>query len=316
MWREVKRVDRFEYDLVIVGGGPAGLTAGLYAARARLRTLLIEKMVPGGQAATTFLMENYPGFPEGISGLDLAQAMEAQAKHFGLEIINGDVEQLNFRGRLWEIPQEGKKYITKAVIIATGVETVKLGIAGEETLKGRGVSYCATCDGPFFRDEDVAVIGGGDSAVNEALFLTRFARRVYLVHRRDSLRAEKILQERAFQNEKIEIIWDTVIAGVLGDTAVSGIELRDLKSQLSRTLPVKGVFFYVGLRPNTDFLKLIVELDDQGYILTEENMATSAPGIFAAGDVRRKTLRQVATAVGDGATAAFAVEQYLESVRG
>ncbi len=306
-------MDLFEYDLLIVGGGPAGLTAGLYAARARLRTLLIEKMVPGGQAATTFFMENYPGFPDGISGLDLTQAMEAQAKRFGLEIISGDVEQLTFRGRLWEITLEGKRYITKAVIIATGVEAVKLGIRGEEELKGRGVSFCATCDGPFFRNEEVAVIGGGDSAVNEALFLTRFASRVYIIHRRDALRAEKILQERAFQNDKIDIIWDTVVAGVLGQSEVSGLELKNLKTQLTRTLPVKGVFFYVGLKPNTDFIKLIVELDDQGYVITDANMATSAPGIFAAGDVRQKILRQVATAVGDGATAAFAVEQYIES---
>ncbi len=309
-------MELFEYDVIIAGGGPAGLTAGIYAARARLRTLLVEKLVPGGQAATTFFMENYPGFPEGISGLDLAQAMETQAKRFGVEIMNGEVGPLNFRGRVWEMALDGKKYITKAVIIATGVETVKLGITGEEKLKGRGVSYCATCDGPFFRGEEVAVIGGGDSAVNEALFLTRFAKRVYLIHRRDALRAEKILQERAFQNDKIEIIWDTVVAGVLGQDEVSGLELRNLKTQLGRTLPVKGVFFYVGLKPNTDFLKLIVELDDQGYIITDNNMATSAPGIFAAGDVRQKPVRQVATAVGDGATAAVAVEQYIESLKG
>ncbi len=304
-----------EYDLIIIGGGPAGLTAGLYAARGKLRTLLIEKMAPGGQVASTFLVENYPGFPEGIPGLDLAQAMENQAKRFGLEIISGEVGQLTCRGQLWEIVHEKKKLITKAVIVATGVEVTKLGIPGEEELKGKGVSYCATCDGPFFRNEEIAVVGGGDSAVDEALFLTRFAKRVYLIHRRGALRAEKILQERAFQNEKIEIIWDTVVAGVVGQSEVAGLELKNLKTQLTRTLPVKGVFFYVGLKPNTEFLKLVVELDDQGYVITDVNLATSAPGIFAAGDVRQKQLRQVATAVGDGATAAFAVEQYIESLK-
>ncbi len=303
-----------EYDLLIAGGGPAGLTAGLYAARAKLRTVLLEKMAAGGQAASTFMIENYPGFPEGISGSDLAQAMENQAKRFGLEIVNGEVEQLIPRGQLWEVVQEGNKFICKAVLVATGTNPVKLGIPGEQELTGRGVSYCATCDGPFFHGQDVGVVGGGDSAVDEALYLTRFANLVYVIHRRNALRAEKILQERALHNEKIRILWDTVVTKVLGETGVEGIELKNLKTQEKQTLKVSGVFFYVGLKPNTEFLRGVVRVDEQGYVITDGNMATSAPGIFAAGDVRQKLLRQVATAVGDGATAAFAVERYVESL--
>lgn len=303
-----------ECDVLIAGGGPAGLTAGLYAARAKLRALLLENMVPGGQTASTSMVENYPGFPDGISGLDLAQAMERQAKRFGLEIINGEVEQLASRGHLWEVKQEGKKFIAKALIVATGLKPVKLGIPGEEKLKGRGVSYCATCDGPFFRGQDIGVIGGGDSAVDEALYLTRFARVVYLIHRRNALRAEKILQERAFQNEKIKILWNTVVTEVLGETGVEELKLKNLNTQEKQALKVSGVFFYVGLKPNTEFLKGVVSLDEQGYVITDASMATSAPGIYAAGDVRQKLLRQVSTAVGDGATAAFAVERYVESL--
>jgi thioredoxin reductase (NADPH) len=304
-----------EYDLIIAGGGPAGMTAGLYAARGKLRTLLVEKMAPGGQAASTFLIENYPGFPEGISGPDLTQAMEAQAKRFGIEIVLGEVKRLTARGHFWEVLYEDCKLLTKAVIVCTGVDPRKLGIPGEEAFRGRGVSYCATCDGPFFQDQEVAVVGGGDSAVDEALYLTRFASRVYLIHRRKTLRAEKILQERALQNPKIEIVWDTIVTEVLGDKGVEGLEIMDLRTKECRAFKVNGVFFYVGLVANTELLKGIVKLDDQGYVLTDENMATSALGIFAAGDVRQKLLRQVSTAVGDGALAAFAAERYIESHR-
>jgi thioredoxin reductase (NADPH) len=302
-----------DYDLIIAGGGPAGLTAGLYAARSRMRVLLIEKMAPGGQAATTFHIENYPGFPDGIAGPDLAQAMETQARKFGLEVAFGEVKALASREPFWELEYEDRKLVTKGIIIASGVESKKLGIPGEETLRGRGVSYCGTCDGPFFKGQEIGVIGGGDSAVDEALYLTRFASRVYLIHRRRSLRAEKILQERAFQNPQIEILWDTIVTKVLGETGVEGLEIMDLRSKECRALPVSGVFFYVGLLAKTEFLKGIVNLDEQGYVMTDDNMATSARGIFAAGDVRRKILRQVATAVGDGAVAAFAAERYIES---
>jgi len=304
-----------DYDLIIAGGGPAGLTAGLYAARAMLRTLLLEKMAPGGQAATTFHIENYPGFAEGISGPDLAQAMENQAKKFGLAVTYGEVKKMSFREPLWEVETEDKKLLVKAVIAASGVEPRKLGIPGEETLRGRGVSYCATCDGPFFKDQEIGVVGGGDSAVEEALYLTRFATKIFLVHRRNALRAEKILQERAFQNPKIEILWDTVVTKVLGDSGVEGLELQNVKTKNLRTLKVGGVFFYVGWLSNTEFLKGIVNLDEQGFVLTDDQMATSAPGVFAAGDVRKKLLRQVTTAVGDGAMAAFAAGQYVESRR-
>ncbi|MBI4495789.1 MAG: thioredoxin-disulfide reductase [Deltaproteobacteria bacterium] len=304
-----------QYDIVIAGGGPAGLTAGIYASRALLRTLLLEKMVPGGQAASTHLIENYPGFPKGVSGPELSQAMEEQARRFGLEVARGEVRQLARKGQLWEMDHEERRILAKAVIVATGVEPSKLGIPGEEELRGRGVSYCATCDGPFFRDQEIAVIGGGDSAVGEALYLTRFARRVYLVHRRNALRAEKILQERALQNERIEILWDSVVTRVFGEETVEGVELRDLRTQAVRRLEVAGVFFYIGLKPATEFLKWVLELDELGYVVADKNMATSTPGIFAAGDVRRKTLRQLSTAVGDGATAAYSALRYIESLR-
>ena len=306
-------MSKADYDLIIAGGGPAGLTAGLYAARGMLRTLLLEKMTPGGQAATTFLIENYPGFPEGISGPDLAQAMENQAKKFGLAVTYGEVKKISFQEPLWEVEYEDRKLLAKAVIVASGVEPKKLGVPGEETLRGRGVSYCATCDGPFFKDQEIGVVGGGDSAVEEALYLTRFSTKVYLIHRRNALRAEKIIQERTFQNPKIEILWDTVVTRVLGDSGVDGLELQNVKTKALRTLKVGGVFFYVGWLSNTAFLKGIVNLDEQGYVVTDDRMATSAPGVFAAGDVRKKLLRQIATAVGDGAMAAFAAEHYIES---
>jgi thioredoxin reductase (NADPH) len=302
-----------DYDLVITGGGPAGLTAGLYAARSKMRTLLIEKMTPGGQAANTNMIENYPGFPEGVLGPDLAQAMETQAKHFGLLIQSGEVNKISLRHPFWELEVETQTIQAKAVIVATGVNPQKLGVPGEEELRGRGVSYCATCDGPFFHEQEIAVVGGGDSAVGEALYLTRFAKRVYIIHRRNALRAEKILQERSFINKKIEILWETVVCSIIGETGVEGLEVQNVKSREKRILKVNGVFFYIGLKPNTDFLKGTIELDESGYVLTDANMATSAPGIFAAGDVRKKLLRQLTTAVGDGAIAAFAVERFLES---
>jgi thioredoxin reductase (NADPH) len=303
-----------DYDLIIAGGWPAGLTAGLYAGRGMLKTLLLERMILGGQAASTFLIENYPGFPDGIPGPELSQAMEKQAKNFGLIIENGEINSLRPSGKFWEIETSGRIIRSKAVVIATGVEPKKLGVPGEEELKGRGVSYCATCDGPFFREQEIGVVGGGDSAVEEALYLTRFARKVYLIHRRNALRAEKILQDRAFKNPKIEILWDTVVTKVVGQNGVDGLEVRNVKTQEAKGLEVRGVFFYVGWLPLTGFLKGIVSLDSNGYVTTDPNMATSAPGVFAAGDVRQKTLRQVATAVGDGAIAAFFAEKYIEAL--
>jgi thioredoxin reductase (NADPH) len=305
-------MERNDFDVVIAGGGPAGLTAALYAGRSKLRTLLLEKMAPGGQIANTFSMENYPGFPEGISGADFSAAMEKQARKFGVEICMGEVRKLIPEGKIWAIRTEEGEWKSRAVIVATGLEAKKLGVPGEAEMVGRGVSYCATCDGPFFQDAEIAVVGGGDSAVHEALYLTRFASRVTLIHRRNALRAEKILQERAFQNEKIEIFWDTVVTRVLGDSGVEEVELKNLKTLETQRVKVRGVFFYIGLIPHTAFLEGVVELDEEGYVLTDANMATSAPGIFAAGDVRQKCVRQVATAVGDGAMAAVAAERYIE----
>lgn len=307
-------MNRPDYDLIIAGGGPAGLTAGLYAARAMVRTLLIERMILGGQVSATFLVENYPGFPDGISGQELSQAMEKQARNFGLIIESGEIGGLRPAGRLWEIEKDGRKILAKAVIIATGVEPKRLGIPGEEELKGRGVSYCATCDGPFFRGQEIAVIGGGDSALDEALYLTRFVEKVYLIHRRDTFRAEKILQDRAFKNEKVEIFWDTVVSRIMGKNGVDGVAIQNVKTEEVRELKVNGVFPYVGWKPMTGFLRRIIDLDPFGYVITDEKMATSAPGIFAAGDVRQKVLRQVATAVGDGAAAAFSAARYMESL--
>jgi thioredoxin reductase (NADPH) len=303
-----------DYDLIIAGGGPAGLTAGLYATRAMLKTLLIERMIFGGQAASTFLVENYPGFPDGIPGPELAQAMEKQARNFGLITESGEVTALRQEGNFWEVEMNGRKILAKGVIIASGVEPKKLGVPGEEELRGRGVSYCATCDGPFFRDQEIGVIGGGDSAVDEALYLTRFAKKVYIIHRRNALRAEKILQDRAFKNPKIEILWDTVVTRVDGRNGVDALGIKNVITQEIRDLKVSGVFFYVGWLPLTGILKGIADLDSAGYVLTDTNMATSAKGIFAAGDVRQKLLRQVATAVGDGAIAAFSAEKYIESL--
>jgi thioredoxin reductase (NADPH) len=302
-----------DYDVIIAGGGPAGLTAGLYTSRSRLKTTLVEKMVVGGQVATTEFVENYPGFKNGIMGTDLIQHMEEQAKRFGLEISFGEIENVNLGDNQLKLVKFGEKELScKALIIASGTKPNELGIQGEKELKGRGVSYCATCDGPFFKELDIAVIGGGNSAVEEASFLTRYAKRVYIVHRRDKLRADKILQERAFNNEKIELVWDTVLDKIEGNQTVEAIEVRNVKTKEVSKIEVGGVFMYVGIKPNTEFLKGVLSLDERGFVITDDEMKTSAPGIFAAGDVRVKLLRQIATAVGDGATAAFAAEKYLE----
>ncbi|MBW1646100.1 MAG: thioredoxin-disulfide reductase [Deltaproteobacteria bacterium] len=304
----------FDYDVIIIGGGPAGLTAGLYAARARLQTVLLEKMVLGGQIATTEMLENYPGFPEPIAGASLGPLFEAQAKKFGLEILQFheglEIAPLSpgFEVRV----SPARELRGKAVIVATGTQWRSLGIPGESELKGAGVSYCATCDGAFFRDQEVAVIGGGNSAVEEAIFLTKFAKRVYVIHRRDALRAEKIVQERAFANPKIEFVWNHVPVRINGDGAVTGIEIENVKSGERRQLPVDGVFIYVGMEGNTGFLRGLVALDERGFVQAGEDTVTSCPGLFAAGDVRQKLLRQVVTATADGAVAAVQAGKYIE----
>ncbi|MBI3353453.1 MAG: thioredoxin-disulfide reductase [Nitrospirae bacterium] len=305
-----------EYDIIIIGGGPAGLTAGLYASRARLKTLLIEKGLVGGQVVTTERIENYPGFEEGIAGSELIKRMDAQARRFGLEIISGNAAKVEDSGDSKVVALEGgEKFFCKAIIVAAGAEPAKLEVEGEDKYRGRGVSYCATCDGAFFKNLKIAVIGGGDSALEEALFLTRFASEVYIIHRRNEFRAVKVIQERVFANPKIKVIWDSVIEKIEGeDFAVKKIAVKNVKTGEKKELDIDGVFIYVGTRPNTDFLPVNTKLNDKGYILTDDSMATSIKGIFAAGDIRAKLLKQVSTAVGDGATAAFAAERYIEGL--
>jgi thioredoxin reductase (NADPH) len=303
-----------KYDVVIIGGGPAGLTAGLYTSRARLKSLLIEKGLPGGLVTTTEWVENYPGFEEGIMGVELAQKMEKQAVRFGLEIIQGTVNSIVLNNNIKEIIlEDNQQYEAKGIILATGAHPRPLKIEGEDQFRGRGVSYCATCDGAFYREKRIAVVGGGDSAVQEAIFLTKFAEVVYVIHRRGELRAEKILQERAFSNPKIKFVWNSVADKIDGDDAgVNVIHIKDMKTGEKSALDVQGVFIYIGYNPNTEFLKGLVALNENNYIITDENMSASVPGIFVAGDVRNKPLKQIATAVGDGATAAMAAEKYIE----
>jgi len=301
-------------DLIIIGGGPAGLTAGLYAARSRLKTLLMERLSPGGQVLLTDTVENYPGFPEGISGFELMDRMRRQAENFGLEVQSRDIIQLLLSPDKKEVVTDKGRLETRSLILTMGATPRKLAIDGEERLTGKGVSYCATCDGPFYRDREVVVIGGGDTAVEEALYLTRFARKVHLVHRRDELRAARLLQERAFAQEKITIVWDTIPTRVLGNTGVEAIELKNVKSGDVSRLEVDGVFVFIGYNPNNELVKGLLELDSAGFVTTDNDMQTSVPGVFAAGDIRSKLLRQISTAVGEGATAAFAAERYLENM--
>jgi len=299
-------------DLIIIGAAPAGLTAGLYAARARLKTVLLEKLAPGGQLVTTDLVENYPGFPEGISGFELADRMRRQAEKFDLEIQSQEVIRLELSKEKKIVVTDKQVFETKALILACGATARKLGIDGEAFLSG--VSYCATCDGPFYRDQEVAVIGGGDTAVEEAIFLTKFASKVHIIHRRDELRATKLLQERVMASEKIAFIWDTIPTRFTGLTAIDGIDLKNVKTDETAHLSVEGVFTFIGYIPSNELVKDQLELDEYGFVLTDNNMETSIPGVFAAGDIRSKSLRQVSTAVGDGATAAFEAERYIEGL--
>ena len=302
------------YDLIIIGGGPAGLTAGLYSARARLNVLMLEKLAPGGQVMNTDWVENYPGFPDGISGFELVDRMKTQAEKFGLKIQNDEVTGLELSAGRKIVVTQKERIETKALILCTGATWKKLGIEGEESLMGKGISYCATCDGPFYRDQEVAVIGGGDTAVEEALFLTRFVTRVYHIHRRDSLRAIKLLQERAFAEEKITFVWDTIPLRILGKDGVEGLELKNVKTGKMSSKAVQGIFIFVGNNPNTELVRDLIELNENGFIVTDNNMETSIPGVFAAGDNRAKLFRQISTAVGEGAAASYSAERYLEGL--
>lgn len=304
------------YDVIIIGGGPAGLTAGLYSSRARMKTLLLEKMIMGGQVMTTTKVENYPGFPGGIDGPDLMIRFQEHCQEFGLETSTGDVTDLRLDGVEKVVTVDGEELRARAVVITTGAEPSKLDVPGEVEFTGRGVSYCATCDGAFFREQEIAIVGGGDTAAEEALFLTRFAKKVYLIHRRDSLRATKLLQDRVFANEKIEPVWNSVVKEVKGDqTGMVSVDLRDTATDEIRDLPLQGLFVAIGVTPKAHFLTEVLDLDADGHILTDPECRTSMPGVFAAGDVRKKLLKQIATAVGDGAVAAIMAEKYVDDLK-
>jgi thioredoxin reductase (NADPH) len=306
------------YEAAIIGGGPAGLTSGVYLMRAGIQTVLLERGILGGTAARTEHIENYPGFPAGISGTDLAALMVEQAKRFGLTIKEFfDVSTISPReGGGFVIAGEGGSAIEAAgIILATGTEWKQVGIPGEQEFVGRGVSYCATCDAMFFQDQDVAVIGGGDSALQEALTLANLCRRVWIVHRRDQLRAQKVLQERAFKQGRIEFLWNKVPVEITGTEAVEAVVLRDTLSGETQKLAVDGVFVFIGLGARTDFLGDLVDRDEGGFVRVDETLLSKTEGLFVAGDVRRKSLRQITTAVGDGALAAVNLEKYILEMR-
>lgn len=309
-----KELQEHIYDLVVIGSGPGGMTAALYGSRSNLSTLIIERGAPGGQLINTAEVENYAGF-KSIKGPELASNMYEGATQFGAEYTFGDVREIIDGKEYKQIVTSNKIFKTRTVVIATGAEHKKLGIPGENELNGRGVSYCAVCDGAFFRDRPLVVVGGGDSAVEEGTYLTQFASDVTIVHRRDELRAQSILQDRAFNNDKVNFVWDSVVEEIEGENNVQNLQIRNVKTGEVSDLGADGVFIYIGLLPNTDaFLDLGIT-DQEGWIETDENMQTSVPGIFAVGDVRQTVLRQVATAVGDGSIAGDAAYKYVESLK-
>lgn len=299
------------YDVIVLGGGPAGLSAGLYGSRAKLSVLVIEKGKYGGQMSTTAELENYPGSIENCTGPALTERMRHQTEEFGTEFAKDEIVELDFSSDIKTLKGRKDEYKGKTVIITTGAEPRLAGFKNEMELRARGVSYCATCDADFFEGLDVAVIGGGDSAITEALYLTKFAETVTIIHRRDSLRAAKSLQEKAFNNPKIKFIWDTTVLEAKGEEILEGLVLQNVKTDEISNLEVNGVFVFVGLNPITEIFKGHVELDSRGYIPTDTEMRTNVPGVFAAGDVRVKTLRQVITAAADGAIAAVTAEEYI-----
>ncbi|MCL0063742.1 thioredoxin-disulfide reductase [Dehalococcoidia bacterium] len=298
-------------DVIIIGSGPAGLAAAIYAGRAGLDTLILTGMFIGGQAATTDRIENYPGFPEGIPGDELTNLMRKQAERFGAQVVNDQVTEVDLLTHPFGVKTASAQYESKALIIATGASPRKLGVPGEEEFIGRGVSFCATCDGFFYQDKTVIVVGGGNSAVEEALFLTKFASKVYIVHRRDRLRADDILQKRVGGNERIKIIWDSIVTEVVGETQVSGVRLKNLKTGQVSTLTADGIFVYIGNVANTQLFAGQIELDEQGYVITDARQRTSINGVFAAGDVQERVLQQVVTACSTGARASVEAEKFI-----
>ncbi|MDD5337848.1 MAG: thioredoxin-disulfide reductase [Dehalococcoidales bacterium] len=303
--------DAKKYDVIIIGGGPAGLSAGIYTARARLSTLLIEKAAVGGQIINTSQVENYPGYAEGIGGIELTQAMHQQTEKFGAETLYDEVVGLEVNGKDKVVKTPQGDFVAKAVIIAGGAERQKLNVPGEDTFSGKGVSYCATCDGAFFRDKAVAVVGGGNAAAVEALELTKFATKVTIIHRRHELRATKIVQEKVLTDKKINVLWDTVVLEIVGEKLVKQLKLRNVVTNEESNLDVSGVFVAVGSQPATGYLKGLVTLDAVGAIVTNEKLETNVPGIYAAGDIRSGSIRQVVGAAGDGAVAAINAGKYI-----
>lgn len=309
-----KEVQDKIYDVIVIGSGPGGMTAALYASRANLSTLLIERGVPGGQLINTAEVENYAGF-KSIKGPELANNMYEGATQFGAEYTFGDVREVIDGKEYKQVVTSNKTFKTRAIVIATGAEHKKLGIPGEGQLNGRGVSYCAVCDGAFFRERPLVVIGGGDSAVEEGTYLTQFASEVTIIHRRDELRAQKILQDRAFSNDKVNFIWNTVVEEIQGENNVQSLRLRNVETDEVSEFSADGVFIYIGLIPNTSAFEGLGITDEEGWIVTDNKMETSVPGIFAVGDVRDTVLRQVATAVGDGSIAGDAAFKYIEKLK-
>src|SRR5438552_6103944 len=302
------------YDVIIIGSWPSGYTAAIYAARANLSVLMFQGYETGGQLMQTTDVENYPGFEEGVLGPEMMEKFEAQARRFGTEMLTEDVTAVDFSKRPFTLTADSGEYQARAVIISTGASAQWLGLPSETRLKGRGVSACATCDGFFFKKKDVAVVGGGDTAMEEANFLTRYANHVTVIHRRDSLRASKIMQDRAFKNPKISFVWDTEVTEVLGENEVTGLRLHNVKTDEESILPVQGFFLAIGHKPNTDLFKGILDMDKVGYIIPVEHTMTNIPGVFAAGDVTDHRYRQAVTAAGDGCRAAIDAERWLESL--
>jgi thioredoxin reductase (NADPH) len=304
------------YEVIIIGSGPAGYTAAIYTARAKLNTLLVSGSLPGGQLMTTSEVENYPGFPNGIFGPELMMNMRQQAERFGAKFLDDEVIKVDFKRRPFGIRTHGKQLRSESVVICTGASPRKLGLRAEQEFAGRGISYCATCDGPFFKGEDIAVVGGGDTAIEEATFLTKFGKSVKIIHRKDSLRASKILQEKAFENPKIDFVWSHVVSGISGNKKISNISLKNLKTGEEKKIPVGGLFVAIGHEPNTAVFRGQLELDERGYIILTKNTRTSVDGVFAAGDVHDYRYRQAITAGGFGCMAALDVEKWLTEIRG